>query len=44
MSVSNKRGYSIETDMKGLDALYKRLQDLNQKEIQYGYFEDARYD
>lgn len=40
---SAKYGYEIKTDKKGIDALYKRLQDLNQKEIQYGYFEDNRY-
>ena len=40
---STKYGFEVVSDKKGLDALYKRLQDLNQKEIQYGYFEDNRY-
>lgn len=40
---NTKYGYEITSDLKGLDALYKRLQDLNQKEIQYGYFEESRY-
>ena len=41
---SNKYGYEIKSDKKGLDALYKRLQDLNQKEIEYGFIdENIRY-
>ncbi len=43
MAGSTRLGYEIKTDYKGLDALWKRLQDLNQKDIQYGYFEDNRY-
>lgn len=43
MTVSVKYGYTVTSDMKGLDALQKRLQDLNQKTIQYGYFEDNVY-
>jgi len=43
MSKSTKLGYEVKTDFKELDALWKRLQDLNQKEIEYGFLEDIRY-
>lgn len=41
--VSDKYGYEIVSDQLMLERLWKRLQDLNQKEIQYGYFEESRY-
>ena len=43
MAKSTKLGYEVKTDFKELDALWKRLQDLNQKEIEYGFIEDIRY-
>ena len=33
------KDFKIEIDRKVLEGLEKRLQDLNQKEIQYGYFD-----
>ena len=43
MPKSTKLGYEVKTDWKGLDALWKRLQDLNQKEIEYGFVNEAVY-
>lgn len=41
MPKSTKLGYEVKTDWKGLDALWKRLQDLNQKEIEYGFIDES---
>lgn len=43
MAKSSKLDYEIKADMKGLDALWKRLQDLNQKEIEYGFINEEKY-
>jgi len=43
MPTSTKYGYTVEVDLKPLEGLVKRLRDLDQKEIQWGYFEDNRY-
>lgn len=44
MSKSKALGYEVKMDYSGLDALWKRLQDLNQKEIEYGFIdENIRY-
>ncbi len=34
---------SLEVDLKELDKLDRRIKDLNQKEIQWGYFEESKY-
>lgn len=41
MPKSTKLGYEVKTDWKGLDDLWKRLQDLNQKEIEYGFIDES---
>jgi len=43
MSKSKALGYEVKMDYSGLDALWKRLQDLNQKEIEYGFINGATY-
>jgi len=43
MAKSTKLGYEVTTDFKELDALWKRLQDLNQKEIEYGFINEEKY-
>jgi hypothetical protein len=43
MPKSTKLGYEVKTDWKGLDDLWKRLQDLNQKEIEYGFINEDKY-
>lgn len=35
------KDYEIKIDLKPLDALYKRLQDLDQKEIEYGFLDES---
>lgn len=41
MSKSKALGYEVKMDYSGLDALWKRLQDLNQKEIEYGFIDES---
>lgn len=43
MSKSKALGYEVKMDYSGLDALWKRLQDLNQKEIEYGFINEEKY-
>lgn len=41
MSKSKTLGYEVKMNYSGLDALWKRLQDLNQKEIEYGFIDES---
>jgi len=43
MAGSKALGYEVKMDYSGLDALWKHLQDLNQKEIEYGFVNEAVY-